>query len=115
MTTSGTAACIEFREDDVSGAEAMQKASADLTIETVILGRESKSVMHMTDGFGTSDARDGELEQVRSAICDGNKLFGIRAGERDADYITPALNIGPDFLTHMVHLETDHLTRLATE
>ena len=115
MTASGTAACIEFREGGVDGVEAIRKAGSDLPIETVVLGRESEAAMHTADGFGASGARDGEFEQIRSATRDANKLFGIHAGERDADDITPAFNLDPDFLVHMVYPNTDHLTRLATE
>ena len=115
MAASGTAACIEFREGGVSGVEAMQRAGSDLTLETVVLGRESEEAMRIADGFGASGARDGEFRQIRSATRDANKLFGIHAGERDADDITPAFDLDPDFLVHMVYPETDHLTRLATE
>jgi len=44
---------------------------------------------------------------------EAGKLFGIHAGERDADDINAAMDLDPDFLVHMVHAEPIHLERLA--
>ena len=115
MERAGTGAFLEFREGGVSGVEAIEAALDALAIEGVILGRETIDAMVAADGFGASGARDGEFGAERSATREAGKLFGIHAGERDSDDVNPALDLDPDFLVHMVHLEALHYERLDDE
>ncbi|WP_136689711.1 amidohydrolase family protein [Halorhabdus amylolytica] len=115
MEHSGTGAFLEFREGGVEGVEAIREALDGLAIEDVILGRETVQAMEAADGFGASGARDGEFGAERTATAEAGKLFGIHAGERDSADVNPALDLDPDFLVHMVHLEAVHLERLADE
>ncbi|WP_135665434.1 amidohydrolase family protein [Halorhabdus rudnickae] len=115
MERSGTGAFMEFREDGLEGVEAIREALDGLAIEDVILGRETIEAMEAADGFGASGARDGEFGAERTATAEAGKLFGIHAGERDSADVNPALDLDPDFLVHMVHLEAVHLERLADE
>lgn len=115
MEQAGTGAFVEFREGGVTGVEAIEAALDGLEIEGVILGRETVDAMEAADGFGASGARDGEFGAERKATRNAGKRFGIHAGERDSDDVNPALDLDPDFLVHMVHLEDLHYERLDDE
>jgi cytosine/adenosine deaminase-related metal-dependent hydrolase len=113
METSGTTSFIDFREGGVPGVEALREAAHGLGVDPVILGREEVAAMERSDGFGASGAADADFTRERNATAEAGKLFGIHAGEVDADDINPALDLDPDFLVHMVHAEGIHLDRVA--
>ncbi|SDJ73216.1 Cytosine/adenosine deaminase [Halovenus aranensis] len=113
MQQAGTAAFVEFREGGVAGVELLTDLLEDHPVTGVVLGRESTAAMEASDGFGASGAGDGEFASERSATREADKLFGIHAGEVDSSDINPALDLGPDFLVHMVHAEDLHLERIA--
>lgn len=116
MQKSGTGTFIEFREGGVSGVRALSRAVEGLDIASVVFGRETIEAMEASDGFGASGARDSEFGREREATRNAGKPFAIHAGERDAADIDPAFELAPDMLVHMVHAESDHLSRLeATE
>ncbi|ELZ82472.1 nucleoside deaminase (cytosine deaminase, guanine deaminase) amidohydrolase,chlorohydrolase family protein [Haloferax elongans ATCC BAA-1513] len=112
MEHGGTAACLEFREGGVEGVDVIRQALDGRDIEAVVLGRETADAMREADGFGASGARDAEFGELRAETADARKLFGIHAGERDSHDITPALDLDPDFLVHMVYPEPEHLQRV---
>jgi len=113
MAEGGTAACIEFREGDVEGVEAIREAAAGVAVDPVVLGRGSTAAMEAADGFGASGADDADFTRERNATARAGKLFGIHAGEVGPGDINPALDLDPDFLVHMVHAEQLHLERVA--
>ena len=113
MAEGGTAACIEFREGDVEGVEAIREAAAGAAVDPVVLGRGSTAAMEAADGFGASGADDADFTRERNATARADKLFGIHAGEVGPGDINPALDLEPDFLVHMVHAEQLHLERVA--
>jgi cytosine/adenosine deaminase-related metal-dependent hydrolase len=113
MQATGTGACIEFREGDVAGVEAIRDAADGLDVDPVVLGRGSVDAMHAADGFGASGANDASFDTERTATREAGKLFGIHAGEVDESDINPALDLDPDFLVHMVHAKALHLDRVA--
>ena len=120
MESTGTGTFIEFREGGVDGVRAIRDALAGAGVEhghrairAVVLGRDDPDVLPLADGYGASGARDGEFESVRNATRDAGKLFGIHAGERDADDVDAAMDLDPEFLVHMVHAEPHHMDRLA--
>jgi cytosine/adenosine deaminase-related metal-dependent hydrolase len=113
METSGTTACIEFREGGVAGVEAIEEAAHGIGVDPVVLGRETIDAMERADGFGASGADDGDFAYERNATARADKLFGIHAGEVGAGDINPALDLDPDFLVHMVHAGELHLERVA--
>ena len=113
MESTGTGACVEFREGGVEGVEMFEAASGDVDIDSVVLGRESVEAMERSDGFGASGAEDGEFSTERAATASADKLFGIHAGEVDSGDINPAMDLDPDFLVHMVHARDLHFERLA--
>ena len=115
MMAGGTTTFIEFREGGVDGVHALTAAAESLDIEPLIMGREELEVLEVADGYGASGARDADFTDERTAARRAGKLFGIHAGERDPDDITPALDLDPDFLVHMVHAEPSHLDRVENE
>jgi len=119
MESTGTGTFLEFREGGVEGVAALRDAVAgegvdfgERAIEPVVFGRDDPDVLSVADGYGASGARDADFDAVRSETREAGKLFGIHAGERDADDINPAMDLDPDFLVHMVHAEAIHLERL---
>lgn len=115
MQSTGTATCLEFREGGVEGVEQIRAAAADLDISPVVLGRETVEVIEEADGFGASGANDDDFTVEREVTAQAGKLFGIHAGEPDPTDITPAMDLDPDFLVHMVHPTDEHLERLVEE
>ncbi|WP_435093093.1 amidohydrolase family protein [Halorubrum sp. N11] len=120
MESVGTGTFLEFREGGVEGVAALRDAVAgegvdygERVIEPVVFGRDDPDVLPVADGYGASGARDADFDAVRSETREAGKLFGIHAGERDADDIDAAMDLDPDFLVHMVHAEETHLERLA--
>ncbi|ELZ48336.1 amidohydrolase [Halorubrum distributum JCM 9100] len=119
MESTGTGTFLEFREGGVDGVSALRDALAgegvgfgERAIEGVVFGRDDSDVLSVADGYGASGARDADFDAVRAATREAGKLFGIHAGERDADDINAAMDLDPDFLVHMVHAEGIHLERL---
>jgi len=115
MQSTGTATCLEFREGGAEGVKQIRVAAADLDISPVVLGRETVEVIEVASGFGASGANDDDFTAEREATARADKLFGIHAGEPDSTDITPAMNLEPDFLVHMVHPTDAHLKRLVEE
>jgi len=115
MERSGTAATVEFREGGVEGVDAIRRALDGLDVEATILGRETTAAMQAADGFGASGARDDDFAERRRATREAGKPFGIHAGERDSHDLTPALDLDPTFLVHVVHPEPEHLDRIERE
>jgi cytosine/adenosine deaminase-related metal-dependent hydrolase len=115
MEKSGTAAFLEFREGGVAGVDAIRDALAEREIDPVIFGRESADAMRAADGFGASGARDSEFADLREACRDAGKPFAIHAGERDPHDLTPAMDLDPAFLIHVVHPRDEHLDRIENE
>ncbi|EMA64411.1 amidohydrolase family protein [Halorubrum kocurii] len=119
MESTGTGTFLEFREGGVEGVAALRDAVAgegvdfgERAVEPVVFGRDDPDVLSVADGYGASGARDADFDAVRSAAREAGKLFGIHAGERDADDINAAMDLDPDFLVHMVHADGIHLDRL---
>ena len=115
MERSGTAATVEFREGGVEGVAAIRRALDGLDVEATVLGRETTAAMQAADGFGASGARDDDFAERRRATREAGKPFGIHAGERDPHDLTPALDLDPTFLVHVVHPEPEHLERIERE
>ena len=120
MESTGTGTFLEFREEGVDGVRAIRDALAgdgvdldERAIRAVVLGRDDPNVLSVAEGYGASGARDAEFGSVRRETREADKLFGIHAGERDADDVDAAMDLDPEFLVHMVHAESHHMDRLA--
>jgi cytosine/adenosine deaminase-related metal-dependent hydrolase len=74
--------------------------------------------MRAAGGFGASGAsgaRDDDFAERRAATREADEPFGIHAGERDPHDLTPALDLDPTCLVHVVHPEPEHLERIERE
>jgi cytosine/adenosine deaminase-related metal-dependent hydrolase len=114
MQQSGTGTFLDFREQGVTGVEALRSAAEDLEIEALAFGRGDPEVLSVADGYGASGTNDGDFAAARAAARDAGKPFAIHAGERDTSDIEAALALEPDHLVHMVHAEREHLEQVAT-
>jgi cytosine/adenosine deaminase-related metal-dependent hydrolase len=112
MESTGTGACIEFREGGVEGVRAIEAATEGIDLEPIVLGRETVDAMELSDGFGASGANDADFEEERVATREAGKLFGIHAGEADSSDLDAALDLDPSFLVHVVHPDPEHLDRI---
>ncbi|MEY7850921.1 amidohydrolase family protein [Natrarchaeobius sp. A-rgal3] len=115
MARSGTGLFADFRENGVSGVEALRTATEPVAIESFVLGRGETTVLPVADGYGASVVGYRDFEPARAAANEAEKPFGIHAGERNANDIDDALALRPDFLVHMVHARPRDLRTLADE
>ena len=115
VRATGTGAFVDFRENGVDGVELLRRAldEAGTGLDATVLARGSAEAMAAADGVGASGARDADYEPLRRAAREAGVPFGIHAGERDSADVNPALDLDPDHLVHMVHLDEVHLDRLA--
>jgi len=113
MERAGTAAFLDFRENDAAGVEILREGAEGRSIQPIAFARGSPAAMEAGDGFGASGARDAEFTVERNATRRAGKPFAIHAGEGDSADVNPALDLDPDFLVHMVHVEPIHLDRVA--
>ena len=115
MESTGTGAFVDFREGGVEGVRHLRRAvdEAGTGLDATVLARGSADAMAAGDGVGASGARDADYESLRRAAREAGVPFGIHAGERDAADVNPAMDLEPDHLVHMVHLQDVHLDRLA--
>jgi cytosine/adenosine deaminase-related metal-dependent hydrolase len=115
MRSGGTTAFLDFREGGVEGVKRLREAASGLAIDALALGRDEIGALEAGDGYGASGAADAEFSRERAAAREAGKPFGIHAGENRTDDIEPALDLGPEFLVHMVNASPDHLDRLERE
>jgi cytosine/adenosine deaminase-related metal-dependent hydrolase len=113
METTGTAAFLDFREFGTEGALALRDAAAEQAVLPFVFGSDDPDVLDVADGYGASGANDSDFSRHREAARAAGKPFAIHAGEPDATDIHPALDLDPDLLVHMVHAESEHLSRVA--
>lgn len=113
MHRTGTGTFIDFREGGVEGVKDLRSVVVDSSVEAVVLGRGSRDVLDVADGYGASGARDSDFQLQRREAREKGKPFGIHAGERDAGDIDGAFDLEPDFLVHMVHAREQDLELLS--
>ena len=113
METTGTAAFLDFREFGTEGALALRDAATEQAVHPFVFGSDDPDVLDVADGYGASGANDSDFTRHREAARAAGKPFAIHAGEPDATDIHPALDLDPDLLVHMVHAESEHLSRVA--
>ncbi|MFC4987480.1 amidohydrolase family protein [Saliphagus infecundisoli] len=115
MREGGTAAFMDFREGGVEGVSVLREAAEGIDIEAIAYARESIEAMEAGDGFGASGANDADFDRERAAAREADKPFAIHAGEGDPSDLTPALDLDPAYLVHVVHPEHEHLERIERE
>jgi cytosine/adenosine deaminase-related metal-dependent hydrolase len=113
METTGTAAFLDFREFGTEGALVLRDAATEQAVHPFVFGSDDPDVLDVADGYGASGANDSDFIRHREAAQAAGKPFAIHAGEPDATDIHPALDLDPDLLVHMVHAESEHLSRVA--
>jgi len=113
METTGTAAFLDFREFGTEGALVLRDAATEQAVHPFVFGSDDPDVLDVADGYGASGANDSDFTRHREAAQAAGKPFAIHAGEPDATDIHPALDLDPDLLVHMVHAESEHLSRVA--
>jgi cytosine/adenosine deaminase-related metal-dependent hydrolase len=113
METTGTAAFLDFREFGTEGALVLRDAATEQAVHPFVFGSDDPDVLDVADGYGASGANDSDFTRHREAARAAGKPFAIHAGEPDATDIHPALDLDPDLLVHMVHAESEHLSRVA--
>lgn len=137
MLQSGVIACADFREQGLTGVQALRRAAADLPIHVVILGRMDETVdaaamerqahalLAAAEGLGVRDveAYPGEL-LVRLRAHYPDRLFAVHAAESAAaqaaslqatgrTQVARVLDWRPDLLIHLVHATPDDLMAMA--
>lgn len=137
MLQSGVIACADFREQGLTGAQALRQAAADLPIHVVILGRmdETVDVVEMerqahallatADGLGVRDVEAYPAELlIRLREHYPTRLFAVHAAESAAaqaeslqtagrTQVARVLDWRPDLLIHLVHATPADLSAIA--
>jgi cytosine/adenosine deaminase-related metal-dependent hydrolase len=137
MLQSGTIAFADFREQGLTGVQALRRAAAGLPIRAVALGRMAEgatnaetergahALLAEADGLGIRDVESYSpelLTMLRSRYP--GKLFAVHAAESYAaqqeslrrtgrTQIARALDWEPDLLIHLVHATPDDLALVA--
>lgn len=116
MTSRGTVEHTDFREGGVAGVELLQRARHDALSppRARVFGRPSRQafdpkemgvLMGMVDGIGLSAVRDwprGPLLDVVTAAHDVGLPVALHCSESQREDLSTALEMGPEFLVHMV-------------
>lgn len=137
MLQSGVIACADFREQGLTGVQALRQAAADLPIHVVILGRmdETVDVVEMerqahallatADGLGVRDVEAYPAELlIRLREHYPTRLFAVHAAESAAaqaeslqitgrTQVARVLDWRPDLLIHLVHATPADLSAIA--
>lgn len=119
LCATGTQLFVDFREGGITGVNALRDAlrGADTNerLQARILGRpgsetvdegELDKLFEVVDGIGVSSVADYPREAVHRLAEEARrrrKLFALHAGERNADDIRDAIELGPDFIVHLIN------------
>lgn len=137
MLQSGVIACADFREQGLTGVQALRQAAADLPIHVVILGRMDEAVdaaemerqahalLATADGLGVRDVEAYPAELlIRLREHYPTRLFAVHAAESAAaqaeslqtagrTQVARVLDWRPDLLIHLVHATPADLSAIA--
>jgi len=133
---TGTQMFADFREGGISGLQALGKAF-DLTgghekLSMKLFGRPTAGMKELritnyelriggdkffeaVDGIGLSSAADypqAEMKFLAEETKRRGKMFALHAGERNAEDISGALELEPDFIVHLIHASPQDFTRM---
>jgi len=120
MAGTGTSHFMDFREGGIEGAKRLLLASLGTGVQPVIFGRpagdyepeELNALLKIVDGIGLSAVSDIELGK-RTAISQDarktGKAFALHASEARQENCDDYLELGPDFLVHMVKADSHDL------
>ncbi len=127
LTASGTVEHADFREGGVAGVELFRNAWYDAfdPPRTRVFGRPSRQafdpremgvLMAMVDGIGLSAVVDWPREpllDVVTAARDMGKPVALHCSESSREDLSVALELGPEFLVHMVFGTSEDFRDLA--
>ena len=127
MHKAGVGAFCDFREGGLGGVEAMARALIEegKGLRAKILGRpqglsydrdEVTRVLAISDGMGISAVRDwdpGDLAKLATHVRGNGKVLGLHASEAVREDLDAILDLGPDFLVHMVKGTASDFNRLS--
>jgi len=113
MSSTGTTAFIDFREEGVEGVRMVSEALDSDSPRGVVLGRpvgdgllemELDALLKNCHGLGLSAVRDWPLDSL-AKMCrmakSQRKLVALHASEALHESLDRVLALGPDFLVHM--------------
>ncbi|HEX9908816.1 MAG TPA: amidohydrolase family protein [Thermoplasmata archaeon] len=113
MSTTGTVAFSDFREEGRAGIRTIRDALDRSELKATILGRPAKEeiaeeeadqILSECDGLGMSAVSDwpmGVLESLSSKCRAKGKIFALHASEVEREDIDVILSLRPTFLVHM--------------
>ena len=120
MIATGTQLFADFREGGVMGVRALKEAlrlargggGEELRAKIFggpAAGTEDESgideLFESVDGIGMSSVADHPQEELKFVAAEAKrkgKMFGIHAGERNAEDIKGAIELEPDFIVHLI-------------
>jgi cytosine/adenosine deaminase-related metal-dependent hydrolase len=137
MLQSGVIACADFREQGLSGVQALRRAADGLPIHVVILGRmdemvdaaemqrQAHQLLAQADGLGVRDVEAYPADLLMRLRQDyPDRIFAVHAAESAAaqaesmqatgrTQVARVLDWRPDLLIHLVHATPADLAALA--
>jgi len=136
MLANGIIACADFREQGLSGVQALRQAAAGLPIQVRVLGRmaengsldqmlaEGEAILEAGDGLGIRDSSSYPLPLLARlrAACP-HKIFAMHASESRAAEQDSQRRYGcgqaaqsfawrPNFLVHLTHTPPEELEEM---
>lgn len=109
MEREGISHFVDFREGGKEGIDLLLRASENMKISPIIMGRVEDERLQ---GIGLSSISDYSWKYLRDMANwakKNNKLFAIHASERIREDINRILSLKPDFLIHMLEASDDDL------
>lgn len=118
MFSTGTQMFADFREGGALGASALKDAlrlsDGNEQLHAKIFGRPAdgngtediNALFESVDGIGMSSIADYPMEDVKSLAAEAKrrkKMLALHAGEKNADDITGAIDLEPDFIVHLLN------------
>lgn len=124
LARAGCRSHLDFREQGVAGARMLRRAAEATPVRPVILGRpargwtdeEAQEVLDACDGFGLSglgDSDDDAPERMAALAGRRRKRFALHFSEARREDVGRALDLGPDFLVHVVASPREDLAAIA--
>jgi len=126
---TGTQMFADFREGGIYGLQALEeafnlaggreklsmKSFGRMTEKAMRSGEDINGLFEAVDGIGLSSVADypqTELIFLAEETKRRGKMFVLHAGERNADDISGAIELEPDFVVHLIHASPQDFKRM---
>ncbi|NAS88149.1 hypothetical protein C4E24_00160 [ANME-1 cluster archaeon AG-394-G21] len=126
---TGTQMFADFREGGILGLQAVEEAfnlaGGRENLSMKLFGRMTEKakrsdedingLFEAVDGIGLSSVADypqAELIFLAEETKRRGKMFALHAGERNADDISGAIELEPDFIVHLIHASPQDFKRM---